>query len=216
MPNEQIPNEPDHVLLGKEAMPLVLDASDDRYVVQKTDPSDSLGDKFQSWLNRPPAERAEEILARQAAHHAALSDVDPINPLKPVYDGPMIPITLGVAATDPTVRMHNDVLREAVRAAADRARDKEDCSPEQAAVAVVTAFQAAQKQLSAAVSDDAVFGVLGRIRVDVLADGLLHVRSYIDGKCDSSGLYFPREAGPAISKTIQEVRDAVASRVVPR
>jgi hypothetical protein len=46
--------------------------------------------------------------------------------------------------------LHVDVLREAVRAAADRARDDDKLTPEQAAVAVVAAFQAAQKQLSEA------------------------------------------------------------------
>lgn len=42
-----------------------------------------------------------------------------------------------------------DVLRDAVRAAADRARDSE-LTPELAAVAVVKAFQEAQRQLDAA------------------------------------------------------------------
>lgn len=58
--------------------------------------------------------------------------------------------------------------------------------------------------------------VLGHIQVDVLDSGLLRVRSYIDGKCDSAGHFVPGESGQAITVAIKEVRDAVASRVRPQ
>lgn len=85
--------------------------------------SDSLEDKFTVWLNRPLASRADEILARMQAYQAT--------PL------------------EQQCALHADVLREAVRAAADRIRDEDKLTPEQAAVAVVVAFRAAQAQLSA-------------------------------------------------------------------
>ena len=51
---------------------------------------------------------------------------------------------------EPTIKpIHEHVLLEAVRAAADRIRDDDKLTPEQAAVAVVAAFMAAQAQLSA-------------------------------------------------------------------
>jgi hypothetical protein len=55
--------------------------------------------------------------------------------------------------------------------------------------------------------------VLGQVLVDVLDSGILRVRSYVDGKCDSAGHFIPAEAGQAMTAAVQEVRDAVAQQL---
>ena len=113
-----------------------------------------------------------------------------------------------------TLPLHADVLREAVRAAADRARDSDKLKPEQAAVAVVAAFQAAQAQLSASPAEAELPKPLGSVVVDVMPDGVLRVQSSIGGVPDSGGYFAPSEAGEYITKALQEVRSAVRSAVI--